>query len=190
VAFITNKGLFKPTVMFFGLTNSLATFQTMMNTIFADDIAKKWLTVYMDDMTIHTKCQPEEMEEQHIQWHRIYVKRVLAKLMEHNLFLKPEKCSFEQPSIKFLGVRITQGEVQMDDTKVEKVRNWRTPTNVTEVQKFLGFAGYYCYFIKDYSKITRPLLQSTHLTTPWSWQNEEQTAFKTLHKAMIDKPVL
>jgi hypothetical protein len=94
------------------------------------------------------------MEEQHVQWHRNYVKRILAKLMEHNLFLKPEKCAFEQPSIEFLGVQITQGEVQMDNTKVEKVRNWRPPTSVTEVCKFLGFTGYYQYFIKDYSKIT------------------------------------
>jgi hypothetical protein len=59
-----------------------------------------------------------------------------------------------------------------------------------EVRKFLGFTGYYCYFIKDYSKIARPLLQLTHLTTPWSWQQEEQAAFETLHKAMMDKPVL
>jgi Reverse transcriptase (RNA-dependent DNA polymerase) len=177
-------------VMFFGLTNSPATFQMMMNTIFADDIAKKWLMVYVDDMAIHIQRQPGEMKEQHVQWHRIYVKRVLAKLMEHNLFLKPEKCSFKQTSIKFLGMHITQGEVQMDDTKVEKVRNWRTPTNIMEVQKFLGFTGYYRYFIKDYSMITRPLLQLTHLMTPWSWQIEEQTAFETLHKAMIDKPVL
>jgi hypothetical protein len=62
-AFITNEGLFKPTVMFFGLTNSLATFQMMMNSIFSDDIAEKWLTVYMDDMAIHTQHRAEEMEE-------------------------------------------------------------------------------------------------------------------------------
>jgi Reverse transcriptase (RNA-dependent DNA polymerase) len=139
--------------MFFGLTNSLPTFQTMMNSIFANEIAEKWLTVYMDDMAIHTQRLEHKTEEQHIQWHRNHVKRILAKLMEHNLFLKPEKCVFEQPSIEFLGVQITQGEVQMDDTKVEKVRNWRSPTNVTEVCKFLGFIGYYRYFIKDYSKI-------------------------------------
>jgi hypothetical protein len=66
VAFITNEGLFEPTVMFFRLTNSLATFQTMMNSIFTNNIAEKWLTVYMDDMAIHTKHQPEETEEQHI----------------------------------------------------------------------------------------------------------------------------
>jgi RNase H-like domain found in reverse transcriptase len=110
--------------------------------------------------------------------------------MEHNLFLKPEKCTFEQPSIEFLGVRITQGEVQMDDAKVEKVRNWRPPTNVTEVRKFLGFTGYYRYFIRDYSKISQPLLQLTHLTSTWHWNEDEQTAFETLHQAMINKPVL
>jgi hypothetical protein len=68
---------------------------------------------------------PRTQTEEHVQRHRSYVKRILAKLMEHNLFLKPEKCTFEQPSIKFLGVRITQGEVQMDDSKIEKVHNWR-----------------------------------------------------------------
>jgi Reverse transcriptase (RNA-dependent DNA polymerase) len=66
-AFITNEGLFKPTVMFFGLTNSPATFQMMMNSILADDIAKKWLMVYMDDMAIHTKHQPGETKELHVQ---------------------------------------------------------------------------------------------------------------------------
>jgi hypothetical protein len=65
--FITNEGLFKLTIMFFGLTNSPATFQTMMNTIFADEIAKKWLTVYMDDMAIHTRKLTRETEEQHIE---------------------------------------------------------------------------------------------------------------------------
>jgi hypothetical protein len=74
VAFVTNEGLFEPTIMFFGLTNSPATFQAMMNSIFANKIAEKWLTVYMDDMAIHTERRPEEMEEQHVQWHRTYVK--------------------------------------------------------------------------------------------------------------------
>jgi hypothetical protein len=110
--------------------------------------------------------------------------------MKHNLFLKPEKCAFEQPSIEFLSVQIMQGEVQMDDTKVEKVHNWQTPTNITEICKSLGFMGYYCYFIKDYSKIARPLLQLMHLTTPWSWNQEEQTVFETLRNTMTDKPVL
>jgi hypothetical protein len=90
--------------MFFGLTNSPATFQTMMNSIFLEEIAEQWLTVYMDDMAIHTKRRENETELQHTLHHRSYVSRILAKPLEHNLFLKPEKCSFKQPSIEFLGV--------------------------------------------------------------------------------------
>jgi RNase H-like domain found in reverse transcriptase/Reverse transcriptase (RNA-dependent DNA polymerase)/Integrase zinc binding domain/Chromo (CHRromatin Organisation MOdifier) domain len=189
-AFITNEGLFEPTVMFFGLTNSPATFQTMMNSIFSEEIAERWMTIYMDDMAIHTKREENESELQHILRHRSYVSRVLAKLQRHNLFLKPEKCTFEQPSIEFLGVRVQQGSVHMDDVKVEKVRKWSPPSNVTEIRKFLGFTGYYRYFIKDYSKIARPLLTLTHNTTPWHWGKEQQQAFEFLRDAMCRQPVL
>src|ERR1700682_5918576 len=189
-AFLTNKGLFEPMVMFFGLTNSPATFQTMMNTIFAQEIAQAWLTVYMDDMAIHTKLQPGETEEQHTERHREYVRRILAKLQEHQLFLKPEKCMFEQDSIEFLGVTVRHNSVNMDDQKIERVKNWVAPTNVTEVQKFLGFTGYYRYFIRNYSKIARPLLDLTLQTTPWHWDHPQQEAFNTLKQCMCDKPVL
>jgi Reverse transcriptase (RNA-dependent DNA polymerase) len=119
--------------MFFGLTNSPATFQTMMNLIFSEEVAECWMTIYMDDMAIHTKRREGETELQHILHHRSYVCRVLAKLLKHNLFLKPEKCTFEQPSIEFLGVRVSEGTVHMDDVKVEKVCKWLPPSNVTEV---------------------------------------------------------
>jgi hypothetical protein len=135
-AFLTNEGLFEPTVMFFGLTNSPATFQTMMNTIFAVEVAEGWLTIYMDDMAIHTKPRNFESDDQHTDRHREYVKRVLQKLEEHHLFLKPEKCTFEQSSIEFLGVVVNNGSVQMDDSKIAKVKNWHSPTTVTEVRKF------------------------------------------------------
>jgi Reverse transcriptase (RNA-dependent DNA polymerase) len=88
--------------MFFGLTNSPATFQTMMNSIFSEEIAENWLTIYMDDMAIHTKRAENETKLQHILHHRSYVCQVLAKLLEHNLFLKPEKCTFKQPSHRIL----------------------------------------------------------------------------------------
>src|SRR5579863_7909159 len=107
----------------------------------------------MDDMAIYTKKHDEETEEHHLEQHRTYIRRILAKLQEHNLFLKPEKCTFEQPLIEFLGVMVDQGTMQMDNKKVEKVKNWQQPTNVTEVQRFLGFTGYYQYFIQDNSHI-------------------------------------
>jgi len=67
-------------VMFFSLTNSPATFQTMMNIIFAPEIAEQWLTVYMDNMAIHTRKQEDETEQQHLERHHIYVRRILVKL--------------------------------------------------------------------------------------------------------------
>jgi hypothetical protein len=108
-------------VMFFSLTNSLAMFQTMMNTIFSEEITLKWLTIYMDDMAIHTGQREDETEEQHLQQHQSYVKIVLQRLEQHDLYLKPEKCTFEQPHIEFLGVQVENRTVQMDDSKVEKV---------------------------------------------------------------------
>jgi len=87
-AFITNEGLFEPTVMFFGLTNSPATFQMMMNAIFQEEIHEGWLIVYMDDMLIAT--------DDNLPYHQKCVHRVLTKLAHFDLFLKPEKCVFEQ----------------------------------------------------------------------------------------------
>ena len=89
--FLTPEGLFKPTVMFFGLTNSPATFQMMMNAIFHQEVGEGWLLVYMDDMAIHTARLPHKSEEQHIQQHQTYIHRVLTKLEENDLYLKPEK---------------------------------------------------------------------------------------------------
>ena len=78
----------------------------------------------------------------------------------------------------------------MDDKKVEKVKNWQPPSNVTEVQKFLGFTGYYRYFIQDYSRIARPLLDLTIKTTLWHWENDQQKVFEQLRDQMCNKPVL
>jgi hypothetical protein len=104
VAFITNQGLFEPTVMFFGLTNSPATFQTMMDTIFHKQIMRGTLTVYMDDIAVHTKRKPDESEEQHLARHRELVKEMLTILHKHDLYLNVKKCQFEQTEVDYLGV--------------------------------------------------------------------------------------
>jgi len=90
-AFLTPEGLFEPTVMFFGLTNSPATFQMMMNTIFQTEVAQGWLSVYMDDLAIHTKPKIGETEQQHLDRHRQHTHHILDKLEENDLYLKPEK---------------------------------------------------------------------------------------------------
>jgi len=103
-AFITNEGLFEPTVMFFGLTNSPATFQTMMNTIFRDLIDGGSVTIYMDDIAIHTGRKEGETESDHLARHRNLVRQVLDRLCKNDLHLNPEKCTFKQDHLDFLGI--------------------------------------------------------------------------------------
>jgi len=189
-AFLTPEGLFEPTVMFFSLTNSLATFQMMMNTIFQTEVAKGWLSVYMDDIAIHTRKEPSESEEQHRAQHRTLTHHVLDKLEQNDLYLKLEKCTFEQKEIDYLGVIISQNTIKMDPAKVRGVANWQTPRTPTKVQQFLGFTGYYRYFVPNYSKITQPLLDLMKKTTPWHWNRPQEQAFQELKARMCSNPVL
>src|SRR5579864_8354010 len=108
--------------MFFGLTNSPATFQTMMDAIFRKEICEGWLTIYMDDILVHTNGTLGD--------HREKVHHVLDCLEKHDLFLKPEKCQFERTKVEFLGVVLEHGTVQMDPGKVEAVRAKPPPRNL------------------------------------------------------------
>jgi len=112
-AFRTNRGLFKPLVMFFGMTNSLATFQTMMNDIFRNLIAEGIVVVYLDNILIFTKT-----EEEHVQ----AVRQVLQVLKENKLFLYLEKCEFYKQWIEYLGLVISENKVSIDPVKVAGVR--------------------------------------------------------------------
>jgi len=138
VAFRTNRGLFEPLVMFFGMTNSPATFQTMMNDIFRTLIAKGIVVVYLDDILIFTRIEEE---------HERAVWRVLEVLAEHKLFLRLEKCEFHQKEIEYLGLVISENKVAMDPVKVAGVCDWPTPENRTDVQAFIGFVNFYRRFI-------------------------------------------
>ena len=166
--------------MFFGLTNSPATFQTMINTIFRDLINKGSITIYMDNIAIHTGTRLGESDEDHLKCHRELVRRVLEQLKMNNLHLNPEKCVFKQDHLNFLGVRVGGGTVQMEQAKVDQVKEWTCPRSVHEVRKFLGFTGYYRYFIQGYSQIACPLLDLTKQATVWHWDDKEQLAFKVL----------
>ena len=104
--FLTPQGLFQPRVMFFSLTNSPMTFQTMVNMMFYDDIKAGYFTIYMDDGAIHTKPLPDKTHEEHLAWHQRYIHAIFDKLRKFDLYLKPEKCSFEQTEINFLGVML------------------------------------------------------------------------------------
>src|SRR6266536_1210563 len=140
-AFRTNRGLFEPLVMFFGLMNSPSTFQTMMNEIFQDLISEGVVCIYLDDILVFSKTLEE---------HRHVIRLVLERLRQYCLYLKPEKCEFEKTWIEYLGLIILEGKAEMDPVKVKAVSGWPTPTNKKEVQSFLGFTNFYRRFIRNF----------------------------------------
>jgi len=180
-AFRTNHGLFEPLVMFFRMTNSPATFQTMMNDVFRTVIAEGIVVVYLDDILIFTKTEEE---------HERVVQRVLEILMEHKLFLCSEKCEFHRKQIEYLGLVISENKVAMDPVKVAGVRKWPVLENRTDVQAFIGFVNFYCRFIQDFSTIARPLFDLTRSNQAWNWGTKEQEAFERLKMAVTTAPTL
>uniref|UniRef100_A0A0W0G1V4 Putative reverse transcriptase-rnase h-integrase n=1 Tax=Moniliophthora roreri TaxID=221103 RepID=A0A0W0G1V4_MONRR len=117
-AFKTNRGLFEPMVMFFGLSNSLATFQAFMNNILSDFIDEGWCVVYMDDIFLFSKDQDE---------HRERMERLMRHLKKHDLFLKPEKCEFDVTEVIFLGMVIQPRYIAMDPVKLAGIAEWEPP---------------------------------------------------------------
>ncbi len=181
-AFKTNLGLYEPCIMFFGLTNSPSTFQTMMDTIFQDLTATGEVVIYMDDILIATSHNTPH--------HRQLVHQVLEKLEEHDLFLKPEKCTFEVPEIEYLGLVIGGGRVRMDRVKVQGVEGWKRPKNLTELRGWMGFINFYQRFIKGFSKIARVLNELTKKGVQWEWTDEREEAFQKLKELICSEPVL
>jgi hypothetical protein len=167
--------------MTFGLCNAPAMFQAFMNDIFSDLVDKGHLVVYLDDILLFHN----DLAKLHHLTHE-----VLQRLTKYNLYLKPEKCSFDQTAIEYLGVIISAGNVCMDPAKVQGITKWPRPTKVKEIQSFLGFCNFYQRFIHDYSKIAHPLFQLTKKDTPFTWTTNTQAAFNMLIHAFTTAPVL
>ncbi|CAK5268475.1 unnamed protein product, partial [Mycena citricolor] len=180
-AFRTNRGLFEPLVMYFGLTNCPATFQTMMNDILQDLILSGDVMVYLDNILI---------AHSDIHRHREIVNEVLRRLHENKLYLRAEKCEFKMLSIKYLGVIISHNHVEMDPVKVAGVVEWPAPANKKEVQQFLGFTNFYWRFIWDFLHVARPLFDLTKKDVAWTWGANKAAAFLALKNTVTSTPVL
>ena len=133
-AFKTNEGLFEPLIMFFGLCNAPATFQSFMDHIFKEVKRKGYCIIYMDDILIFSS---------NWEHHRQAVRDVLEVLRRNKLCLKAEKCEFHKSEMEFLGFIVGNGQVKMDQGKITAVRDWKSPRNKKELQTFLGFANFY-----------------------------------------------
>jgi hypothetical protein len=167
--------------MFFGLTNSPATFQGMMDLLFEEEVREGGVVIYMDDILIFadTKAELEHL-----------TCRVLKKLRNNNLFLKPEKCVFAKTEVDFLGFIIKEGVVKMDPAKLSGLHDWPEPRTVKQVRSFLGFGNFYRKFIKGYSDHAKPLNDLLKKDIPFNWTPEAQHSFDLLKKKFTEEPIL
>ena len=167
--------------MYFGLTNSPTTFQTMMNDLFWDMVNQGSMATFIDDIIVTTDTK---------EGHDEIVEEVLKRLEENDLFVKPEKCQWKVREVEFLGVVIGPGGVRMQKEKVDGVLNWPAPRSAKDVQKFMGLANYYRRFIQDFSRIAKPLNMLVIKDRKWEWGAEQQRAFEELKKRFNTEPVL
>jgi hypothetical protein len=154
----------------------------MMDTIFQAQITEGWLKVYMDDLLICNNSDKADMMK------KILI--VLKLLKEHDLFLKPEKCSFYVTKVDFLGFIIEAGKILMDPAKPKGILEWPAPTTVTQLRSFIGFCNFYHRFISHYSDKCAPLNRLLRKDQPWDWTEEQQVAFETMKAAYASEPVL
>ena len=179
-AFITKQGIFEFNVMPFGLTNAPATFQRLMDRVF-HDIKDKYVLVYLDDINIYSNTF-----EEHIQ----HLTEVLERFRQANLKLNLEKCHFCKKELTFLGHIVSEKGIQPDPGKIDKVKNFPTPTNVTELRGFIGLASYYHRFIKEFASIVEPMHRLLRKDIPYIWNEDCQKAFEILKEKLTTAPIL
>ena len=149
--------------MYFGFSNAPVTVQSMMNDILGDLICIQLVMVYLDNILIFGTCLKE---------HRQLVKEVLKRLQFNDLYAKAEKCFFEQSSIKYLNIIISENKVQIDEEKLLEVLKQPVPTKVKQVQAFLGFVNFYCRFTENFAKMSKPLSNLTKKDSIWTQGKE------------------
>jgi len=153
----------------------------MMNEILRDLINKGKVAAFVDDVLVGTETK---------EGHDKIVEEILRRLKENDLYIKLEKCVWKVRRIRFLGVVIGPKGIEMEKEKVDRVLSWPEPKNVKDIRKFLGLANYYRRFIKDFTRVARPINMLTRKDVKWQWGVEQQKAFNKLKRVFTTKPVL
>jgi hypothetical protein len=174
-AFRTRWGLYEYQVMPFGLTNAPASFQALINDTIREYL-DNFALAYLDDVLIFSKTLKE-----HIQ----HVRKVLAKVREKDLPVKLSKCEFHKHSISFLGYIVSDKGIAPDPKKVQAIEEWPEPTNVKEVQAFMGIVNYYRKFIAQFSGIATDLTNLTKKDVDFTWGANHAEAFKELKRRSL-----
>ena len=179
-AFRTRYGLFEYLVMPFGLTNAPATCQQFVNDTLRQYL-DRFCVVYLDDILIYSET---------LQEHKKQVRLILETLLKAGLYVKGEKCEFFTTSTTFLGFVISTSGISMDPTKISTIIDWPSPTNVKELQSFLGFANFYRRFIGGYSAKVKPLTSLLKKGSTFIWDSDQENSFLALKEAFCSAPIL
>jgi hypothetical protein len=179
-AFKTKFGFYEWLVMPFGLTNAPNTFMRLMNEVLHAFIGK-FVVVYFDDILIYSKSHDDHIEHLHV---------VFDVLRDARLFGNLEKCTFSTVHVSFLGYVVTSQGIEMDEAKIVAITSWPLPTMVTQVRSFLGLAGFYRRFVRDFSTIAAPLHELTKNGVSFRWGPAQQQAFDALKSNLTQAPLL
>ena len=187
------SGFYECNRMAFGLTNAPATFQRLMEACMGEMHLTECL-IFLDDILIFSKTFEDHLKR---------LESAFERLEKHNLKLKPSKCEFVMREVKYLGHIVPEDGIRTDPDKTEVLKTWPVPTNVKTLRSFLGFAGYYRRFVKDYLKIIKPLndllvghpthkpvKKSKRSKVPWEWGERQQFAFDTIIEKFTSPPIL
>ncbi|GJW78392.1 putative reverse transcriptase domain-containing protein [Tanacetum coccineum] len=179
-AFKTRYGHYEFQVMPFGLTNAPAVFMDLMNRV-CKPYLDKFVIVFIDDILIYSRNKEE---------HANHLRIILELLKKEKLYAKFSKCDFWIRIVQFLGHLIDSQGLHVDPAKIEAVKNWTSPTTPTEIRQFLGLAGYYRRFIKDFSKIAKSLTELTQKNKKYIWGEDQESAFQLLKQKLCEAPIL
>lgn len=181
-AFVTSDGHYEFNRMPFGLVNAPAVFQATMNRVISF-MKPGEVLAYLDDVIIPSKTVDEGLDR---------IKRFLDILKKCGLTLRLAKCSFLAEKISYLGHIVTRDGILPGEEKVKAIRNFKVPTNVTEVRRFLGLTNFFRKFVKDYAAITKPLAMLTRKSeeNKFRWDVHHENAFRSLIQILCSEPVL
>ena len=179
-AFRTHRGHFEFVVMPFGVSNAPATFQRLMNKVFAKEL-DAFILVYLDDILVFSRTKEEHLE---------HIRTALGRLRDAKIYARLHKCEFFKDKVEYLGFDVSARGVQPSPDKVRAVVEWPKPSSVKDVRSFLGLAGFYRWFIKNFSLKAKPLTELTRDDAVWRWEEPQEMAFKTLKRSLVTAPVL
>ncbi|KAJ0745438.1 putative nucleotidyltransferase, Ribonuclease H [Helianthus annuus] len=178
-AFKTHQGHYEFLVLPFGLTNAPATFQSLMNSTFKE-VLRKCALVFFDDILVYSSSWHQHLQD---------LQTVLQLMRDNSLKAKRSKCSFAGGKVEYLGHVITEKGVSTDPTKLIAIQEWPTPGTIKELRGFLGLAGYYRRFIKNFGVLAKPLTELLRKDN-FKWNDSTQQAFLILKQALSTPPVL